>query len=88
MKIGVFPFPDKRPYLKCADFLAHHRLPFAGLVVVHENPTAKKFYEKFGFRSVPRVMQLYRDNIAPCAECYLQKSPLAVALQRQQQREN
>lgn len=73
---------------KMSAYVHQHRLPFAGLVVVHENPTAKKFYEKFGFRSVPRVMQLYRDNIAPCAECCLQKSPLAVALQRQQQREN
>lgn len=46
----------------CA-YIRKNDFEFTGLVVVPENKSARKFYQKFGFVQTPSVLQLSRESI-------------------------
>lgn len=44
-------------------YVSQKKLEFAGLVVVAENESARRFYQKFGFVNATPVLQLSRESI-------------------------
>lgn len=47
---------------RMAHYLKENSLSFVGLVVAHENPTARFFYQKFGFKGIHSILQRHQGE--------------------------